>query len=212
AMRPVCRRIKKNNGASDLNFSSRCEALHTCAVPMRSTGIASAQRGRGDEHFCPNLGGASQVAPTARRTRDTAAPPPGRRGVRLRSQTRDPVCQDRDGRCLARRVAIHARELVMTLAKLVTGIALAAFALCHAVSGARADACPVAGRPLKLVVPFAPGGGVDVLARLYAEALKDKFGTVVVENRGGANGTLGGQIVHQAAPDGYTLLFSASTH
>ncbi len=81
-----------------------------------------------------------------------------------------------------------------------------------AVSGARADAYPVAGRPLKLVVPFAPGGGVDVLARLYAEALKDKFGTVVVENRGGANGTLGGQIVHQAAPDGYTLLFSASTH
>jgi len=61
-------------------------------------------------------------------------------------------------------------------------------------------------------VPFAPGGGVDVLARLYAEALKEAHGlTVVVENRGGASGTIGGQVVHQAAPDGYTLLFSAST-
>jgi len=78
---------------------------------------------------------------------------------------------------------------------------------------AGAESYPVASRPIRLVVPFAPGGGVDVLARLYAEALKDAHGlTVVVENRGGANGSLGGQMVHQAAPDGYTLLFSASTH
>src|SRR4030088_3208939 len=78
---------------------------------------------------------------------------------------------------------------------------------------ARAESYPLASHPIRLVVPFAPGGGVDVLARLYAEALKDAHGlTVVVENRGGANGSLGGQMVHQAAPDGYTLLFSASTH
>ena len=78
---------------------------------------------------------------------------------------------------------------------------------------ARTESYPVASRTIRLVVPFAPGGGVDVLARLYAEALKDAHGlTVVVENRGGANGSLGGQMVHQAAPDGYTLLFSASTH
>jgi len=82
-----------------------------------------------------------------------------------------------------------------------------------AVPRARAQGYPAAGRTLRLVVPFAPGGGVDVLARLYAEAFKDRYGlTAVVENRGGANGSLGGQIVHQAAPDGYTLLFSASTH
>ena len=78
---------------------------------------------------------------------------------------------------------------------------------------ARAESYPVASRTIRLIVPFAPGGGVDVLARLYAEALKDAHGlTVVVENRGGANGSLGGQMVHQAASDGYTLLFSASTH
>lgn len=77
----------------------------------------------------------------------------------------------------------------------------------------RAQSFPDAGRPIRLIVPFAPGGGVDVLARLYAEALKEQHGlVVVVENRAGASGTIGGQVVHQAAPDGYTLLFSASTH
>lgn len=77
----------------------------------------------------------------------------------------------------------------------------------------RAQSFPEPGRPIRLIVPFAPGGGVDVLARLYAEALKAQHGrTVVVENRGGASGTIGAQVVHQAAPDGYTLLFSASTH
>ena len=78
---------------------------------------------------------------------------------------------------------------------------------------ARAAGYPEPGRTIRLVVPFAAGGGVDVLARLYAEALKEKHGlTVIVENRGGASGTIGGELVHKAAPDGYTLLFSASTH
>jgi tripartite-type tricarboxylate transporter receptor subunit TctC len=78
---------------------------------------------------------------------------------------------------------------------------------------ARAAGYPESGRTIRLVVPFAAGGGVDVLARLYAEALKEKHGlTVIVENRGGASGTIGGELVHKATPDGYTLLFSASTH
>jgi tripartite-type tricarboxylate transporter receptor subunit TctC len=78
---------------------------------------------------------------------------------------------------------------------------------------ARAAGYPDKNRTIRLIVPFAAGGGVDVLARLYAEALKQKHGvTVVVENRGGASGTIGGQVVRQAAPDGYTLLFSSSTH
>ncbi len=72
---------------------------------------------------------------------------------------------------------------------------------------------PDPGRPIRVIVPFAAGGGVDVLARLYAEALKERHGlTVIIENRGGASGAIGGEVVHKAAPDGYTLLFSASTH
>src|SRR5690606_3049445 len=67
--------------------------------------------------------------------------------------------------------------------------------------------------PIRMIVPFAAGGGVDNAARLLARQMQaDLNATVVVENRGGANGTIGGQAVQMAAPDGQTLLFSASTH
>ena len=80
-----------------------------------------------------------------------------------------------------------------------------------AVSPASAQKFPE--RTVRIVVPFAAGGGVDTLARLFAEKLQAKFGTaVIVENRAGANGTLGGQYVLQSPPDGHTILFSASTH
>ena len=68
-------------------------------------------------------------------------------------------------------------------------------------------------RPIRMVVPYAPGGGVDGIARLVAQRLGERFGVpVVVENRAGGSGTIGGQAVQQAAPDGYTVLFAASTH
>lgn len=77
----------------------------------------------------------------------------------------------------------------------------------------RAQAVGYPSRNIRLMVPFAPGGGVDVLARLYADKLKEMRGvTIVVENRAGGNGTIGGGIVQQSAADGHTLLFSASTH
>lgn len=60
-------------------------------------------------------------------------------------------------------------------------------------------------RPIKLVVPFAPGGVVDVVARLWAEEMRE-FGTFVVENQGGAGGSTGTGSVARATPDGYTLL------
>jgi len=68
-------------------------------------------------------------------------------------------------------------------------------------------------RPIKIIVPFAAGGGVDVFARLLSEKLRQKNGlTIVVDNRAGANGSLGGNVVKNAEPDGTTLLFSAGTH
>src|SRR5438874_10242009 len=68
-------------------------------------------------------------------------------------------------------------------------------------------------RPVRIVVPFAAGGAVDTLARLYAEKFKDTHGiTVVIENRAGGNGSVGAGAMLQAAADGYTLLFAASTH
>jgi tripartite-type tricarboxylate transporter receptor subunit TctC len=61
-------------------------------------------------------------------------------------------------------------------------------------------------RPIRIIVPYPPGGSADVLARLYAEQLKDKLGqTFVVENRPGAGGNTGIEAVAKSAPDGYTL-------
>jgi tripartite-type tricarboxylate transporter receptor subunit TctC len=67
-------------------------------------------------------------------------------------------------------------------------------------------------RPIRLVVPFAPGGTTDVLARLVAERLGPRLGQpVVVENRAGAGATLGAALVAQAPPDGHVLAMSNST-
>jgi len=67
-------------------------------------------------------------------------------------------------------------------------------------------------RMIRIVVPFAPGGGVDTLARLLAEKMQGDLGVnVIVENRAGASGTVGGASVQQSAPDGYTVLFSSNT-
>ena len=67
--------------------------------------------------------------------------------------------------------------------------------------------------PIRVIVPFAAGGAVDVMARLFAEKGAAALGVpVIVENRAGASGTIGGQAVHQSAPDGYTLLFAPLTH
>lgn len=66
-------------------------------------------------------------------------------------------------------------------------------------------------RPLRIIVPFAPGGSVDILARTIAPALQERLGqAVTVENRTGANGSVGGIHVAQSAADAHTLLVSAS--
>ncbi len=78
-------------------------------------------------------------------------------------------------------------------------------------AAARAEDWPA--RPIRLVVPFAAGGAADSAARAITPVMAQKLGqTIVVENRTGAGGSVGGGAVAQAAGDGYTLLWDASSH
>ena len=68
-------------------------------------------------------------------------------------------------------------------------------------------------RPITMVVPYAPGGGADIVGRIISQRLSHSLQEqVVVDNRAGASGNLGAAIVARAAPDGYTLMIATSTH
>ena len=76
-------------------------------------------------------------------------------------------------------------------------------------TAALAQAWPA--RPIRIIVPFPPGGGLDFFARVLAPRLQDNLGQqIVVENRSGAGGMVGADAVAKAAPDGYTLLLASS--
>jgi tripartite-type tricarboxylate transporter receptor subunit TctC len=89
----------------------------------------------------------------------------------------------------------------------------ALWALGAAASGLTSGAALAQGKNTRLVVPYPPGGPLDIAARLLAERVKDSLGPVVVENRPGAGGNLGADLVAKAAADGQTLLMGAvATH
>jgi tripartite-type tricarboxylate transporter receptor subunit TctC len=96
--------------------------------------------------------------------------------------------------------------------KIRNWLTLAAAALAVSIAGTAAAQGSYPDRPIRLIVPFPPGGTSDVVGRIFAEALGKQIGqTVVVENRGGAGGTVGTRAVASAPADGYTLLLGTSS-
>ena len=85
-------------------------------------------------------------------------------------------------------------------------------ALCLGTAVASAFAQAYPARPVKVIIPFPPGGTLDTVGRQLAQRLGEQLGqTFVIENRPGGNGTIGADAVAKAPADGYTLLFNAST-
>jgi tripartite-type tricarboxylate transporter receptor subunit TctC len=100
----------------------------------------------------------------------------------------------------------------MTISRAIVSL-LGVLSMVGSVGSAFAQAWPTA-KPITIVVPVPPGPAVDFIARMVAEKLRQSLGqTVVVENRGGASGTIASTMVARAAPDGYTLIAATSgTH
>ena len=85
--------------------------------------------------------------------------------------------------------------------------------LCLCLGAAPAGAQTYPSKPIRMIVPFAPGGGTDILARIIGQQLADAWGQAVnVENRAGASGNLGTELVARSVPDGHTLVMAINTH
>src|SRR6266542_5397966 len=88
---------------------------------------------------------------------------------------------------------------------------LIGFAACGMAAFAGAEDYPT--RPIRMIVPYPPAGGTDIVARVVNEPLSTALGQpIVVDNNGGAAGNLGTDLAAKASPDGYTILFTLSSH
>lgn len=99
-----------------------------------------------------------------------------------------------------------------TFARLAATASLACFAAATATTAA-AQTAAYPSKPIRVVVPFAAGSTTDIIARAIADKMGASMGqTLIIDNRGGASGTIGQQAVATAAPDGYTIMVHSSSH
>ena len=107
-------------------------------------------------------------------------------------------------------MSCYDREQEYMTKRIYSTATAAAIGLSVWIAGAIAQDYP--NRPIRIIVPFAAGGGTDVLARLLGQRIHESFGQpVLVENRSGAGGNIGAELVVKSAPDGYTLLMSTAS-
>lgn len=98
---------------------------------------------------------------------------------------------------------------LIALVTLATSVALVTLGA----TVAHAQDAPYPGKTVRMMVPFPPGGGTDLLGRVIAQKLTESMGaTFVVENRAGAGGVVGADVVAKARPDGYSLLIVSASH
>jgi len=98
--------------------------------------------------------------------------------------------------------------------KILTSLCILAGTLASVVAPSAQAQSEYPNKPIRLIIPFPPGGTTDIVGRLFADKIGKALGqTIVVENRGGAGGSIGSGAIANAAPDGYTLgIATASTH
>lgn len=102
---------------------------------------------------------------------------------------------------------------MIRFAHLLTRTAFAVAFATAAVAGHAQDAASYPNKPVKIIVPFAPGGGSDFMGRLLAKQLSEKLGQpFIVENKPGAGGNLGAEIAVKSPADGYTLMLTAASY
>src|SRR5689334_6606722 len=104
-----------------------------------------------------------------------------------------------------RTLPLSARRNKMSKIKILTALVLSSVALV----ASAAETFPT--RPVRVIITFPPGSATDIIGRVLTTKLTEFWGqTAVADNRGGAGGVLGSQVVAQAAPDGYTLLVNSN--
>src|SRR5215510_1499293 len=179
------RRCSTSSGVSSIGRNSPGSTSGASAISCSGTIAAPCT---GATHSIPAPDGSC----TAPKSKASSDPPDPRKPLQLEHQPDD-------GRIMRRRdflalgaAALSARSLTL--------------------QPARAQA-KYPDRPIRLVIPFPPGGGYDAVGRPWAEKMKSVLGTVVVENQGGGGSSLGAAAVARARPDGYTILLGgSSTH
>ena len=188
------RRPERRARRCNTNFPSSIRSPRS-NIPRRPRRCGRSWGGRSAPRGCPTA-----------RSRRRAKKPSGRRSKRSGSSTANRM----DGRQhLQQEIQTVWKTRETTMRKILSALVAAAGLLALAAAPSLAQEWPTRGT-IRMIVPYPAGGGTDVVARIVAKYLSERLQqTIIVENRGGANGQVGLQALKQSAPDGYTMAMTS---